>query len=387
MNTGNKAIVITKSEAEGERLANDIRSIMDDIRIIGDYENAYTRIRETRPDAVFHFLTEDTRRDMDLIRRITRHLPEIKVFVVAEEKDPELILEGLRARVSDFLLFPSDNGALKKSVQNVMGQSEGKSGEVIAVFSLKGGQGNSTISINLADHIQELTGDKVLLADLNLTSGDIGPGLDISESYTGFDMIRDKDRMDKNLFFSSLHHYSGKFYVLPTPGEITDADQVKAEDINRMLNIMKQCMDYTILDIPHDLSERSLAALDAADKILLIARQSLPVIKSVQRTLDLFQDLNYSQEKVQVILSGYSDKGEFNKKDIGNVFKQPVFASITDDPYAVTQCENRAKTLGMIRENSRINKDFRMLASRLTGIGTDDRARKGWKGLLGKLKI
>ena len=385
MTSEKRAIVITDNAAKGEQLATDIRSVMGDINIVEEYENAYSRIRETRPDAVFHFLTQDTKRDMDLIRRITRHLPDIRVFIIAGENDPEIILEGLRAKVTDYLLFPSPNGALVKSVCHAMGHTEGRTGEVIAVFSLKGGQGNSTICINLADHIQNITGEKILLADLNLARGDIGPGLDVESSYTGFDLIRDNERMDKNLFFSSLHHHIRQFYVLPTPEEINDADQVSAGDMNRMLSIMTQSMDYTILDLPHDLSERSLAVLDAADRILLVARPSLPVIKSIQRILELFQDLNYSEEKVRIVLSCYSDKGDFNAKDLAGIFNQPVFATITQDQNAVIQSENRAKPLGMIKENSRINRDFERLASRITGIRADGAGGKGLKGLVEKL--
>ncbi|MBN1905181.1 MAG: AAA family ATPase [Deltaproteobacteria bacterium] len=385
MAEGNRAIIISENHAEGGLLARDLRSVIDDIQIVNDYEESYSRIREIRPDALFYFLTQNIERDIALIRQVTRHLPEIKVFIVAPKMDPKIILEGLRARISDYLIFPSSNGSLINSVREALGEREGKTGETIAVFSLKGGQGNSTICINIADHIQKLTGEKILLADFNFTRGDIGSTLNIESAYTGFDLVRDIDRMDKNLLFSSFHPHARKFYVLPVPEEISDADQINAKDMNRIISILSQNMDYTIIDMPHDLSQRSLAILDAADKILVIARQSVPSIKSAQRTLEFFQELNYSEEKVRIIVSCYSDREDLNSKDLSNVFKQPVFATITQDYNSVMQSENRSRPLDMVNGKSRINRDFEKLASLLTGIQAVYTAKKGLRSLLGSL--
>ncbi|MGD9160020.1 MAG: AAA family ATPase [Desulfobacteraceae bacterium] len=385
MSDGNRAIILTENAGKGERLANEIRPAMDSIKRIDDYETAYSTIKESGPDAVFIFLSENTKRDMQLTRRITGHLPDTRVFLIADENNPDIILEGLRARVTDYLVFPNSNGSLLKSVRQAMGSSNSQAGELIAVFSIKGGQGNTTVSINLADHIQKLTGEKVLLSDFNLYRGDIGTGLDISSSYTGFDLIRDIKRMDKNLLFSSLYHHSRGFYVLPSPEEISDADQISPEDINFMLSLMKQYMDYTIIDMPHDLSERSLTLLDSVDKILVIAQQTLPVIKSVQRTLELFEDLHYGAGKVEIVLNRNCKNEEFNSNDLANIFKQRVLAEVTNDYRSVTQSLNRGRPVSMVKENSRLNEDFRRLAGAVTGIKTGSAGMSGWKGLVSQL--
>ena len=291
----------------------------------------------------------------------------------------------MRARVTDYLVFPGTNGSLLKSVRQAMGNYNSQAGELIAVFSIKGGQGNTTVSINLADHIQKITGEKVLLSDFNLYRGDIGTGLDISSSYTGFDLIRDIKRMDKNLFFSSLYHHSRGFYVLPSPEEISDADQISQEDINSLLSLIKQYMDYTIIDMPHDLSERSLTLLDSADRILIIAQQSLPVIKSVQRTLELFEDLHYGAGKVEIVLNRYCKNEEFNPNDLANIFKQRLLSVVTNDYRSVTQALNRGKPVSLIKEASRLNEDFRRLAGAVTGIKTNSAKMNGWRGFVSGL--
>ena len=381
---GTKAIVVSEHADQAEKLVDEIASVISDIKRISDYEIAYSRIKDNRPDALFLFLTNDTRRDMQLVRRITRHMPELKVFIIAKENRPEIILEGLRAKVTDYLVFPSSNGELLHSVRQAMGDIEGRKGETIAVFSLKGGQGNTTMCINLADHIQKLSQEKVLLADFNLYRGDLSAGLDLDPSYTSFDMIKDIERMDRNLMFSSLQHHSSGLYVLPAPDEISDADQINPDDATRILSVTGQYMDYTILDLPHDLSERTLALLDAADRILLIAQQSLQVIKSVQRTLDLFDDLSYGEEKVKIVLNRYHSKGEFNSNDLKGILKQPVIASIVNDYDTVMLSSNKGKPLSIVREKSRINRDYAGLAAAVTGIKAVDEKRGIFCGLFGE---
>ena len=385
MSDGNRAIILTENAGKGEHLANEIRPIMDSIKSIDDYEVAYSTIKEADPDAVFLFLSENTKRDIQLTRRITGHLPDTRVFLIASENNPDIILEGLRARITDYLVFPGSNGSLLKSVRQAMGSNNTQTGELITVFSIKGGQGNTTISINLADHIQKLTGEKVLLSDFNLYRGDIGTGLDISSSYTGFDLIRDIKRMDKNLLFSSLYHHSRGFYVLPSPEEISDAEQISPEDITSMLSLIKQYMDYTIIDMPHDLSERSLTLLDSADKILVVAQQTLPVIKSVQRTLELFEDLHYEAGKVEIVLNRNCKNEEFNSNDLENIFKQRVLGEVTNDYKSVIQALNNGKPISMVKENTRLNEDFKRLAGAVTGMKTNSAGMNGWKGMLGGL--
>jgi pilus assembly protein CpaE len=380
-----KAVVFTKTPGLTDHLDQELRSIVDVVKTVSDHGEAYRTVMEIQPGAVFVDLTEETKKDLDLIRRISRRRADSSVFILAREKDPDLILEGFRSGVADYLVFPGSNGSILHAVQKAFGSGDARKGELIALFSLKGGQGVTSVSVNLADHLSGLPGEKVLLFDLNLYRGDVGAFLNMPSTYTVFDLIKDLDRMDHNLLFSSLAHHPNGFHVLATPEEVSDADGVSGEDVRRMLALLQRYMDYIVVDMPHDLSERSLAVLDAADTILLITQQSVPVIKSVQRVLELFQEMPYGEEKVRIVVNRHDKKSDFTAGDLAGIFKQPVFATIANDYSSVMQAINKGKPIEMVRGKSGTNRDVRKLAGLLAGSTVPERGRSGWKKSLGSL--
>jgi pilus assembly protein CpaE len=380
-----KAVVITKNPALTNHLAEEIRSVVDVVKTVSDHGDAYRTAMEIQPGAVFVDLTEETKKDFELIRRLTRHLAGTSVFILARKKDSDLILEGFRSGVTDYLVFPGSNGSILDAVQKAFGNADGRNGEVVALFSLKGGQGVTSLSVNLADHLCGLGGQKVLLFDLNLYRGDVGAFLNMTSTYTVFDLMKDLDRMDHNLLFSSLVHHPNGFYVLSTPEEVSDADQVNGDDVRRMLALLQRHMDYIVVDMPHDLSERSLAVLDGADTILLVTQQTVQVIKSVQRTLELFQQLSYGEEKVRIVVNRHDRKSDFTAGDLAGIFKQPIFATITNDYQSVMQAINKGRTIGMVRHKSGTNRDMRKLAGLLAGSPILERRQTGWKKTLESL--
>ena len=374
-----KGIIISNKAGLSQELAAEVRPVADIVGRVGDHSTAFKIIKERQPRAVFLDLSQNLETGLDLVRRLTRSLPAASIFIVAQDKNPDLILEALRAGAADYIVFPNTNGEVLPIVRRALGKTGGRTGELVAVFSLKGGQGVTSLAINLADQINSLTGDRILLMDMNLYMGDVAICLNLPATYTSFNLIKDLGRIDHNLLFSSLAHHPNGFHVLTAPEEIRDADQISGDDVSRMLEPLRKYMDYVIMDLPHDFSERTLAALDAADTILLIAQQSLPVIKSVQRTLELFQELDYGEDRVKIVLNRHFKKSEFTPNDLATIFKQPIYSSISNDYRSVTQAVNKAKTLGAARRKSRINADFENLAAQLTGMISTTRKGKGWK--------
>src|SRR6266542_2389554 len=77
---------------------------------------------------------------------------------------------------------------LRISELPVAGSSLASPGEVIAVFSVKGGVGKSTIAVNLAAGLLQMHSARPLLIDANLYFGDVPVLLDIAPKRSIFDL-------------------------------------------------------------------------------------------------------------------------------------------------------------------------------------------------------
>lgn len=377
-----KAVIIGDNGTLGNDLQRQLSLQVDFVGRFDDVGTCYTDIKALAPEAVFIHLDRDTVGGLGLARHLKNSLTGSGIFLLSGQKDPDAILEGLRIGVADFLELPASDGHILRAVQKAMGRAEagGRSGKITTVFSMKGGQGVTSLAANLTDHIQALTGDKILLVDLNLFTGDVSAFLELPSTFTPFDLIKDLDRIDEDLLFSSLTRHPRGFYFLTAPDEISDADQVNGGDISRLLRTLVIYLDHIIIDLPHDFTEKSLAAIESADTLLLLVQQSMPVIKSVQKALKLFEELGYDDNKVKVVLNRYMPKNELTIDDISYVLNWPVLAVIANDFAALTDVTNKGQTLDMMRPDTTINQDMEALAGLLTGIKPQTKPRnKGWR--------
>ena len=365
-----KGVIVGGSNELWSSFQAGLSKMVEFVERYNDSSAAYKPVKDLKPDVVFIDLESDPKAGLALARRLKNSISGSAIFLVSSKKDPDVILEGLRIGVADYLLFPGQAKECGHFVQKALGKAEkgGHSGEITAVFSMKGGQGVTSIAVNLADHIHAMTKDRVILVDMNLFMGDVSTFLQLPSTYTQFDMLKDADRMDENLLFSSLSRHSRGFYILTPHDEVNDADQVSGEDISRILAILATYMDHIIIDLPHDFSEKSLVSIEAADALLLIVQPFIPAIKSVQSALKFFEDLGYDEKKIRVVLNRHMEKSELAPQDVAYVLHWPVFESIRNDFASLTDAINKGRTLDTAKPDTKINSDLKTLASRLTGI-------------------
>jgi pilus assembly protein CpaE len=319
-----------------------------------------------------------------MISRLKRKNDRAPVFVIAKDKKANAVLECMRAGASDYLTYPVDHEEYGAAIRRISERHEGDEsrGRIAAVFSLKGGQGATSLTTNLVDHIHKLTQGTCLLADLNLYMGHASVALDMHCDYTPFDLIRDLDRADDNLLFSSLTQHGHGFHVLGVSEQVGDAGQITTEDLAEMLSLLRQHVRYTVLDLPHDFSPQALAGLDAADRILLVVQQDIPSLKSAQIALRVFSDLDYEEDKVAVVVNRALDKSEIGQQDVETALKRPVFASLRNDYRTLAAIYNKGETVDAEAPESRLNEDLNELACRLTGMQPRMKKRSGWRSLL-----
>ncbi len=364
-----------------EDLAEELGSVVEIEGWFVDPALAHTAVKEAAPALVFVNLADAPDTGLNLVGRLVKAASTSLVFPVASKKAPDLILEAFRLGAADFLVWPGNAGEVLAAVRRALAKkSSGRqAGEVYAVFSGKGGQGVTSIALNLADHIQQLSGERILLCDLNLYAGEIGIRLELTSRYTPFDLQRDLRRLDQDLLFSSLPRHERGFYILSGPDEISDADQIAGDEVTRMMQALSSHMDFLIVDLPHDFSPQTLAVLEASDKILLVFQQDLSAVKNTLRVLQFFRELGYGRDRIQLILNRYLKNGDFGVEDFAKIFLQPVYGTLGNDYRTLLEGINSAKTVDMVDGNSLFNQNIRELAAKLTGIATLDVNGPWWK--------
>lgn len=280
-----------------------------------------------------------------ITERVMAQYPMLASILVVEELTTTLLQQALRAGVRDVLALNGEADALALAVQRlavtldqapraaaaavavaepgVQGDAQAAeplevvNGQVLTVFSTKGGAGKSVLSTSLAVALAQRSDKPVCLVDADLQFGDVAVMLKLTPHHTIVDAVSVLDRMDAPLLESLLvtHEPSG-LRVMPAPLEPAFADQVGAAEMVAIVEMLRTFCSYVIVDTPAYFNDVVLGLVEVSDKVMLVAGMDIPNIKNVKIGLQTLRLLNTPMEKLLLVLNRSDSKV---KLDIGEV--------------------------------------------------------------------
>ena len=131
--------------------------------------------------------------------------------------------------------------------------------------------------------------------DLVVAGGDVRILLDLKPVYDMGDLVEKLDRIDSDLLHSLLTPSVGGVWALPSPDDAELDTVLDSNAVSAVIEHLKGDFAFTVLDCEHHLSERTLAALDAADRVVIVTELNVPALRSAQRTLALCRRLGLPQ--------------------------------------------------------------------------------------------
>ena len=367
------------------------------LAIVAELPNApqvLDELNRLRPQAALVLLNGELNHTFQLVERIHQELPETAVICSSEDNSPDVILQSFRSGAMEFLRLPlveTEIASVFAKIEQTATKPEESHGRVIAVYASKGGCGTTFVTANLAASLARLSRKRACVIDLNLQAGDQPLYLGLEPNYSIHDIVRNFDRLDDQLIASYLTQRSKYLTLLAAPTEIGKDEDVRVEHVTRSIALLRAQTEYVVIDPPRMLNELTIAALDAADDLIVLLTLDMPAIRSAKRALDIFARLGYDRSRVKVVINRYTKTPEFDLKQVGKVLETDVFATVANDYQAAISSINVGEPLVLSKTQSRIVHDFGTLASKLSGIRLPSEnseaparpSRGGWTSLFG----
>jgi len=350
-----RLLIVSGNRSVTDRFVR-LLQVFDSIELISSVTTAQDGVmtaREARPDVV---LVDVSLPDMDgiqLTELIRRDNPEIQVIVLAKDRLGEVVLNAMRSGASDFLIYEVPLEELRLSVhragelavaekkkRGIYEQGRGyveeeekveKKGKVITVYSPKGGTGVTTLAVNLAIALQG-TESTVALIDGDLQYGDVGLMLNEVPSLSILDLVSRIYELDTAMVedVMVLHKTSG-IHILTAPPRPEFAEKVSEAHFSTILDNLRQIFDYIVINTSVFITETCLAALEAADSVVLIATQEIANVRNIHSFLVIWENLGKSKDRLALVINRYVAKRNINPEKIGERLTLPVAVVIPED--------------------------------------------------------
>jgi pilus assembly protein CpaE len=311
------------------------------------------RLRESEPHLVLLDMAGDPEGSIRAAAAIAAVSPRAAIVGVGPNLESARLLDAMRAGLVEYLPEPVDPGQMADAVSRVMRKrgwgevAEGhRLGNLLAFFSPKGGAGSTSVVTNVGIELHRMTGRKTLLVDLDLELGEIASLLGVRPRFHFVDLVRNFHRMDADLLASYIESHESGVQVLSAPFEPEMAEAVSGQQIGRILAFLRNHYDYVLVDTSKSLGPPALAALQAADPIVLVTNMDVPSLRNMKRCLPILDRMTAGDAgRLRLVVNRYNPKSLVRLEDLEETLGLEVFHTLTNDYETVIQASSTGRPL------------------------------------------
>jgi pilus assembly protein CpaE len=350
-------------------------------------------LHERDPELVLADFDGDPSSSLRYVRLLSDARPSRVFLGTGPELPPQLLMDAMRAGVSEYLPQPVEPRDLEDAVRRLarkLGRGAGKgpagSGRIVAFTGAKGGTGVTTAAVNTAVHAHAVMGRRTLLLDLDLDAGATGVLTSVPSRYSVLDLLDNLHRLDESLLESLVTEHGSGVHVLPAPADPLDRREVQADQLRTVLRLLKHHYHLIVIDLGRPLSPVGRVVLEQVDELHLVLGADLPSLRNAKRLLPhLTAALQERDAPLRLVLNRVAPGGEITEADVRTALKTPVAFSLRLDDAHVLRSVNVGQPVVLNGTRSRYGQDVKGVALAIARAVSPDAAEAPRPGLMGRL--
>ena len=303
------------------------------------------------------------------------HAPQVPVLVLTGSNNEALANSALQHGAQDYIVKGQfDGNSLARALRYAVTRSK-QSGNnadeastpratVVGVLGAKGGAGGSTIAAHLALETRRLTGQEVLLVDLDVNGGTVGFLTKVDQPYTVLDASLNLHRLDAALWQRFIWKHPSGLDVLQSPGSTRFGEQLRDERVRHLLRLAQTRYSWIVVDMGR-FNELSINLIGETKRLLLVATGDVPSLYEAKRIVQKLGELGYPSEQVKLILNRAS-RADLDVPELEKTFGMPITAFLPEARRELHEAYAEGK---LLPANSSLRKDIARIAGELTGAG------------------
>jgi pilus assembly protein CpaE len=309
-----------------------------------------------------------------------REYASTPVVLITSSLDGQLMLEAMRAGVSECVPEPLTSQALDAALRRVIKDAVATSCEIYAFVGAKGGLGTTTLAVNTAAALARGKKGEVLMIDLHHSHGDAGVFFGADPRFSVLDALENSHRLDEALFRSLVESTKSGVDFLASSDRVLHA-AVDTARTRALLDFVAQRYRYVVLDVPRsDVSV--LDALESVTSLVVVTSQEIGSLKNAARMTQTFGH-RYGSSRVKVLVNRFDSRADIGQSEVEKVVGMSTHVLPSDYRRAVDALN--AGTPLVLDKDQRLSRAFRSFASELAGVAKP--ARESGTGMLSRLAL
>lgn len=325
------------------------------------------RVRAANPDVTLIDIPADNPSPaLRAIELLHQEMPEGAIFAVGVLGQPQIIVNAMRAGAREFIERPTNTtDVLEAFVRLTTAQrrvrQEGVRGKVFSVINAKGGNGATTVAVNLALALQAAHG-QTSLVDL-APLGHAALHMNLKPLFNVADATRNLHRMDSSLLESFMTRHSGGLQLLAGTTAPAAIDPSTAEFV-RLFDMLVTHYRYVVVDASSRFDAASRLIANLSETVLLVACTDVASLWSAARVQQFLGETG-SRERVRLVLNRFRKVPGFSEADAEAAVGAKLLWRVPNQYFAISTAIDRGTPV-MDQRGSEIARCFSGLAQELT---------------------
>jgi pilus assembly protein CpaE len=237
--------------------------------------------------------TVDMATAAEVAERVRKTHPATTIVLVRHDLEPSVFAEAMQFGIGA-VVAADDPGTLDRALsrakstwESIQGPSNpgDRDGQVITVFSPKGGVGKTTMTVNLAVALARNRAE-VCVVDLDLAFGDVAITMQIIPEHTITEAAESERDLDYSLLQKLLTRHDSGITILAAPTHPEGRDLVTPSLVRRVVQTLCRHFDYVVIDTPPGFDDQVLGAFDETDEVVIVVTLDVPTVKNTKVALE-----------------------------------------------------------------------------------------------------
>lgn len=313
------------------------------------------KISATKPEVIIVDLRLPDISGHDILERLRRdsEFSNIPVIVITAKNELGDKLKAFELGADDYLIKPFQPEELVARMRilarrgramrivSQMEKSDEKLTTIIAIHSLRGGVGTTSISVNLALALKQVWSKETLLIDAVFSAGQVAMMLNTKPRFSWEDFADiELKNIDEELIGNvSSKHPSGLSFVAAPRSPIA-IDTFSDDFWKVVLSKMAKQYEFIVIDTAHDFTDITIQMLNFANNLVLVVAPEMSSLRAAMNALDIYDKLGFPPEKIKLLLNSNSSIIGIRQAQIEKVLGHPVNFVIPYEPDEVIRAVN-----------------------------------------------